>query len=79
MKGVGGLERRGHSIFSPSHSCFSHVPFLLLTLSLPHSLTPASHTCLSLPLLTPAGDYGFGFSANSLALGCDCLGHIHCE
>ncbi|GAX75117.1 hypothetical protein CEUSTIGMA_g2561.t1 [Chlamydomonas eustigma] len=22
------------------------------------------------------GDYGFGFCANSLALGCDCLGHI---
>mmetsp|Transcript_39335 Transcript_39335/g.87541 ORF Transcript_39335/g.87541 Transcript_39335/m.87541 type:complete len:691 (-) Transcript_39335:902-2974(-) len=22
------------------------------------------------------GDYGFGFSANSLSLGCDCLGHI---
>ena len=24
-----------------------------------------------------AGDYGLGFAANSLALGCDCLGHIH--
>ena len=22
------------------------------------------------------GDYGLGFCANSLALGCDCLGHI---
>jgi len=24
-----------------------------------------------------AGDYGLGFAANSLALGCDCLGHVH--
>ena len=24
-----------------------------------------------------AGDYGLGFAANSLTLGCDCLGHIH--
>ena len=24
------------------------------------------------------GDYGLGFCANSLALGCDCLGHIKC-
>jgi primary-amine oxidase len=23
------------------------------------------------------GDYGLGFCANSLSLGCDCLGHIH--
>lgn len=23
------------------------------------------------------GDYGLGYCANSLALGCDCLGHIH--
>lgn len=23
------------------------------------------------------GDYGLGNCANSLALGCDCLGHIH--
>lgn len=22
-------------------------------------------------------DYGLGYCANSLALGCDCLGHIH--
>lgn len=22
------------------------------------------------------GDYGMGLTANSLALGCDCLGHI---
>jgi hypothetical protein len=24
-----------------------------------------------------AGDYGLGFAANSLALGCDCLGVVH--
>jgi hypothetical protein len=23
------------------------------------------------------GDYGLGYCANSLSLGCDCLGHIH--
>ena len=23
------------------------------------------------------GDYGLGYCANSLELGCDCLGHIH--
>jgi primary-amine oxidase len=25
------------------------------------------------------GEYGLGMMANSLALGCDCLGAIHCE
>lgn len=24
-----------------------------------------------------AGDYGLGLAANSLELGCDCLGHVH--
>jgi Cu2+-containing amine oxidase len=31
--------------------------------------------CNSIVMLT--GDYGLGFCANSLELGCDCVGTIH--
>jgi Cu2+-containing amine oxidase len=33
--------------------------------------------CLHVHPLLPTGDYGLGFGANSLALGCDCLGEVH--
>jgi primary-amine oxidase len=33
------------------------------------------HVCDSIVLLV--GDYGLGFCANSLELGCDCVGTIH--
>lgn len=41
-----------------------------------HSRRPANlAACNSVKLL--AGDYGLGFCANSLELGCDCVGTIH--
>ena len=36
--------------------------------------------CLTVQWLAGAfdvGDYGLGYCANELTLGCDCLGHIH--
>jgi primary-amine oxidase len=33
--------------------------------------------CDCLPACTACQDYGLGYCANSLSLGCDCLGHIH--
>lgn len=35
-----------------------------------------SHALCSIVLML-AGDYGLGFCANSLELGCDCVGTIH--
>ena len=40
-----------------------------------HHLSAADNLRL-LHAFADAGDCGFGFCANSLVLGCDCVGHI---
>jgi primary-amine oxidase len=44
-------------------------------LSLPHAFPNNSYPYIRKCALD-VGDYGMGFVANSLELGCDCLGHI---